>query len=1330
MLLILSTYSSEDGALMRLFSTLLTLLALPMLTLAQTPCENGFAAGYPCELVDLMGFVPSSSLGGGDAEDLWGWTDPQDGKEYAIIGMAGTTAFVDVTAPTAPVVLGTLPSHTGSSLWRDVKVYANHAFIVSEASGHGLQVFDLTRLRNVSNPPVTFTEDGHYGGFGNAHNIAINEESGRAYAVGTGTFSGGLHILDISNPTNPTLIGSFAEDGYTHDAQIVNYSGPDAEHTGKEIALCFNENSVAIVDVSDATDPILLSNTGYAAAQYTHQGWLTEDSRYLLVNDENDEGSVNTRTYIFDCLDLDNPVLIGTHVGATPAIDHNLYNHEGYCYQANYRAGLRIMDLADVGAGQLTEVAYFDVYPSSNSAQFNGAWSVYPFFSSGNVIVSHIEEGLFILRPNLSTGPPAPPADLSLEPLREWLKANWYDGLHTDLGYNVAREQMYGSADEVGGQIEGVYTGFQQASGFVTFPDPINAEHLVPQSFYGSVSPMRSDIWSLRPAHGSANSARSNSPFGEVPDAEAQWYGTDEQGNYLSTGDIPANADDFSERSGGLWEPRESQKGDVARGIFYFYTMYPTQAGDISGVCDLQTLYDWHLADPVSDFEVERNARIEASQGNRNPYIDDPNLVFRAWFETVVIQGCTDASACNYNDEATEDDGSCVQLGAACDDGSDLTFGDVYTNCDAPNFGCQGSGPETIWEERFGGFSSLGYGYNGSNNSAASETEWSITFGSATDYFYTGTLNGDTAFVGKDLDFDCTWTTREIDVSGYTDLQAYIDLAEAGNWENSDFIRFEAIVDGTTEQLFSVVNDFGSLQLGPLAVSEGNVVRLRVVTRTNANGERPYFDDVLLVGVSNCEDTDADGLCDDLDNCTDVTACNYTDPAASECLTLDACGVCGGPGEIYECGCSDIAAGTCDCAGNTLDALDVCGGDCLADSDGDGICDDEDECLGELDVCGVCNGPGEVYDCGCTQIPSGACDCAGNQLDALGVCGGPCEADADQDGVCDDVDDCVGDLDECGVCNGPGPLLECGCTDIPAGDCDCSGNQLDALGICGGDCTSDADQDGICDSDEVPGCTDPNASNYDETATDNDGSCTYVQGSFTGLTAELVAENGAGPGLNTWRVYANFSNAGADLLSVYGTSINPIDVSTSTSWYQEDGVGSATSNGINEELYGAIPSLAFDSWVTIGGPTSNSEEIQFAGLDLAGFEAGEDLTSDESLGGSWFAIPGNVSGTTPDAQGRVLIAQLTTDGTVVFDCNIQYRESDGTTPVATELSLVFQNGCPEDVNGSGMVDIEDILAVLTSFGCTGNCLGDINGDGNVDINDGLLVIGAFANICN
>ena len=120
----------------------------------------------------------------------------------------------------------------------------------------------------------------------------------------------------------------------------------------------------------------------------------------------------------------------------------------------------------------------------------------------------------------------------------------------------------------------------------------------------------------------------------------------------------------------------------------------------------------------------------------------------------------------------------------------------------------------------------------------------------------------------------------------------------------------------------------------------------------------------------------------------------------------------------YECGCSDIPEGDCDCDGNQLDALGVCGGDCAADADADGICDDVDDCVGELDECGICNGPGAIYECGCSDIPEGDYDCDGNQLDALGVCGGDCAADEDADGICDDIDDCVGELDECGICNG------------------------------------------------------------------------------------------------------------------------------------------------------------------------------------------------------------------------------------------------------------------------------------------------------------------------
>ena len=196
-------------------------------------------------------------------------------------------------------------------------------------------------------------------------------------------------------------------------------------------------------------------------------------------------------------------------------------------------------------------------------------------------------------------------------------------------------------------------------------------------------------------------------------------------------------------------------------------------------------------------------------------------------------------------------------------------------------------------------------------------------------------------------------------------------------------------------------------------------------------------------------DADADGICDNVDDCVGQ---------------LDDCGICNGPGAIYDCGCSSIPAGDCDCNGNQLDALGACGGDCAADADADGICDNVDDCVGQLDDCGICNGPGAIYDCGCASIPAGDCDCDGNQLDALGACGGDCAADADADGICDNVDDCVGQLDDCGICNGPGAIYDCGCSGIPAGDCDCNGNQLDALGICGGDCAADADADGICDN--------------------------------------------------------------------------------------------------------------------------------------------------------------------------------------------------------------------------------------------------------------------------
>ena len=201
-----------------------------------TICSGGMAGTYPCRNIDLMAFLALDDMGGGEGNDIWGWTDSLTGKEYAIMGRTNGTSFVDISDPVNPIYLGNLPPHSTNSILRDIKVYADHAFIVAEARNSGMQVFDLTQLRAVVSPPATFSETAHYPDFSRAHNVAINEDSGFAYAVGTDTCSGGLHMINIQNPTNPTSAGCFSADGYTHDAQCVNYDGPHLGYQGKEIS--------------------------------------------------------------------------------------------------------------------------------------------------------------------------------------------------------------------------------------------------------------------------------------------------------------------------------------------------------------------------------------------------------------------------------------------------------------------------------------------------------------------------------------------------------------------------------------------------------------------------------------------------------------------------------------------------------------------------------------------------------------------------------------------------------------------------------------------------------------------------------------------------------------------------------------------------------------------------------------------------------------------------------------------------------------------------------------------------------------------------------------
>lgn len=368
-----------------------------------TPCENGLAGEYPCKGYDLLGHMAVADFNAQEANDIWGWTDASTGKEYALMGLDNGTAFIDITDTESLVYLGKLPTATVASPWRDIKVMGNFAYIVAEASGHGVQVFDLTKLRDTGGIPKVFEADGRYTGIGNAHNIVINENSGFAYPVGTDrndAFNGGVHFLDLTTPTEPLAAGGWGTNGYTHDAQVVTYNGPDTDYSGAELFVGANETQIVLVDITDKGNPVEIATLPYPNIGYTHQGWFTEDQRYFILGDELDEinSGFRSRTLIFDMSDLDNPVLHDTYLGPTSAIDHNGYVMGDEFFLANYTAGVRVLDISDVDARNISEVGFFDTYPLDDETKFDGVWSVYPYFESGKIVVSDISNGFFVIK--------------------------------------------------------------------------------------------------------------------------------------------------------------------------------------------------------------------------------------------------------------------------------------------------------------------------------------------------------------------------------------------------------------------------------------------------------------------------------------------------------------------------------------------------------------------------------------------------------------------------------------------------------------------------------------------------------------------------------------------------------------------------------------------------------------------------------------------------------------------------------------------------------------------------------------------------------------------
>ena len=398
---------------------------------------NGKEYEFECDGYDLMGYISLDEMNADSGNDSWGWTDSSTGKEYALMGLDNGTGIIDISIPTSPLYLGKIPTATEPSSWRDLKVFNDHVFIVSEAEGHGMQVFDLKQLRGL-NTKKNFTADHTYTGYGQAHNIAINIETGYAYTSGSGVAGNGrpgfgIHALNISDPSSPVLELQLPDFGYSHDAQIINYKGPDSDYFDKEIYVGSNETKVVFVDVTDKTSPQLISEFFYDD-EYTHQAWLTEDHSFALLGDELDEldkstqpwslkTNVQTRTIVIDIRDLDNPTLHFNYLSDTEAIDHNGYVLGSNYYLASYTSGMRVIDIINIEQKSFSEVGFFDTHADNHDHNlikntsnvwsdpgdhdgkkgqeieaFNGAWNVYPFFKSENIIISDINSGLFIVK--------------------------------------------------------------------------------------------------------------------------------------------------------------------------------------------------------------------------------------------------------------------------------------------------------------------------------------------------------------------------------------------------------------------------------------------------------------------------------------------------------------------------------------------------------------------------------------------------------------------------------------------------------------------------------------------------------------------------------------------------------------------------------------------------------------------------------------------------------------------------------------------------------------------------------------------------------------------
>ena len=392
-------------------------------------CSAGLAGDHPCNNIDLLAHVPLSgfSTNPSEANDIWGHFDLNDFKEYALIGLRNGIGIVEVTDPTNPRVVNTISSD--STIWRDLKVYQffdheekrwkSFAYVTADNASVGLMIIDLNQLPEIASVVSTDQTDL------SAHNVylsnvdystgvALTDRSPYLHIAGSNKNGGAFNTYELADPKNLTSVYKPVDatrNEYTHDvsSMVITDSRKDTQCVNGsdhcQVFFDFNENDFQLWDKTDNNQPERLSTTTYPDANYVHSGWFTEDKLVVIVHDELDEqrASLNTTVRFFDMNNLKQPVLLSTWTGPTKAIDHNGFVRGNRYYLSNYERGLTVLDISDPSIPK--EAGFFDTYPLNDNASFNGAWGVYPFLPSGNILVSDINSGLYILRDRTLTSP-------------------------------------------------------------------------------------------------------------------------------------------------------------------------------------------------------------------------------------------------------------------------------------------------------------------------------------------------------------------------------------------------------------------------------------------------------------------------------------------------------------------------------------------------------------------------------------------------------------------------------------------------------------------------------------------------------------------------------------------------------------------------------------------------------------------------------------------------------------------------------------------------------------------------------------------------------------